>query len=117
MPDDEKDPIIEIDMQDPANFAKAVDLALAASDPTGWCEYPRAWLDELPEKSGGDPGKLWAAYCEAADGPLVVAITGNGPKSRANAEFQASARRIVLGLVSEVDRLRTIVRKYEEAAT
>lgn len=81
-------PLREIDMADPANFQKAVDLAVAAT-----------------ERS-----MLWTAWSKDGEETLVVAVTGNGPTSRANAEFFASARKVVLGLISEVDRLRTIAR-------
>jgi hypothetical protein len=104
----ERDPIQEIDMQDPVNFGKAIELALASKDPDGWGETKTEWLHAL----AGDSPELWTVYSEKdhPDGPSVCAITGNGEKSKANAEFYASARKIVLGLVSEVDRLRTLLR-------
>jgi hypothetical protein len=102
----DNDPIAEIDMKDPANFAKAINLALKATDATGWGPMPTKWLHEL----AGDSEKLWTAWRDSHEGPLVCAVAGNGPKSEANAEFHASARKVVLGLVSEVDRLKTILR-------
>jgi hypothetical protein len=105
------DPIVEIDMANPEHFAKAVRLALAASSADGWGEMKTEWLHALAK----DSPKLWAAWKDNdhPDGPAVAAITGNGETSEANAEFFASARKIVLGLVSEVDRLRTILRNRE----
>ncbi len=97
-----------IDMKDPANRRKALDLAKASTDPSGWGEMDTAWVHGL----AGDPGKLWTAFFDEdhPDGCLVVAVTGNGPTSKANAEFLASARKVVLGLLEEIDRLETINR-------
>lgn len=102
------DKIREIDMSDPVNFNKAVELALAASDPEGWAEQKAGPLHALVTSETD----VWTVYNDGdnADGHAVIAITGNGEKSRANAEFIASARRVVLGLISEVDRLQTIAR-------
>jgi hypothetical protein len=110
---EENDPIVEIDMQEPINFQRAIDLALAATDASGWGEMK---TDDLHALAGESP-LLFAAWQHAPGGPLVVAITGNGPTSEANAEFMASARKIVLGMVSEVDRLRTSIRAIHAAAT
>lgn len=103
------DPIAEIDMGDPANFETAIELALRATDATEWGEMPTEWIHKL----AGDSPKLWCAWVDSHEGPLVVSVSGNGPTSAANAEFHASARKVVLGLVSEVDRLRTIIRNMQ----
>ena len=102
------DPLREIDMSVPEHFSKAVALAVAARDPEAWGEMKTAELHAI----AGTSEKLWSVWCEQdrPDGSSVIAITGNGPTSEANAEFFASARKVVLGLVSEVDRLRTILR-------
>jgi hypothetical protein len=107
------DPIVEIDMQDPANFRKAIGLALASTDPGHWGPLDTKQTHAL----AGDSTELWAAYAKSDDGrAIVVAVTGNGPTSEANAEFLSSARKIVLGLVSEVDRLQTILRNRDAQA-
>lgn len=97
-----------IDMAVKANRDKALRLAKASTDPTAYGEMDTVWIHELAGKSE----KLWTAYFDDnhPDGTFVVAVTGNGPTSEANAEFLASARKVVLGLLEEVDRLETMLR-------
>jgi hypothetical protein len=96
-----------IDMSVAENVRKAIDLAVASSDPMGWGPCSTLWLHEL----AGTSTELWTTWQHSdAEGTLIVAITGNGPCSEANAAFFASARKIVLGLVNEVDRLQTALR-------
>jgi hypothetical protein len=98
----------EIDMRVPENFAKAISLALASTETEGWGEMLTKDLHAI----AGTSEKLWSVWKDQdrPDGASVVAITGNGPTSEANAEFFVNAKKIVLGLVSEVDRLQTILR-------
>ena len=101
------DPIVEIDMADSRQFHQAIDLALAASDATNWGPVATADAHRL----AGNSEFLEATFVRDAGGESVLtAITGDGPKSKANAEFYASARKVVLGLVSEVDRQQTRAR-------
>ena len=105
------EPIVEIDMAVPRNFQQAIDLALGATDATGWGSLKTTELHRL----AGDSEFLECAFALDEKGaPAISAITGNGLRSAANAEFYGSARRIVLGLVSEVDRLRTRDRSVAE---
>lgn len=99
------DPISEIDMANPVHFFKAIAVALAASDSTNWGPMKTAEVHRI----AGDSEMLECAFIgdEKTGKSIVTAVTGDGPKSKANAEFFASARKVVLGLVSEVDRLQT----------
>ncbi len=51
-------------------------------------------------------GPLWYAWSGQKADSLAVAITGNGPTSKANAKFFSCAREMVLALAAEVQRLR-----------
>ena len=104
-----------IDMKDPLNRRRALDLAKASTDPTGFGEMDTKWIHGL----AGDSEKLWSAFFDDnhPDGCLVVAVTGNGPTSEANAEFLASARKVVLGLLEEIDRLETVARNSGPLST
>lgn len=94
-----------VDMTRDEHVETARRLALAASEPTGWGPQKTAWLHTL----GGDSEDLETCYiADAGGGNLVVAITGNGPTSKANAEFFVDARRIVLGLLAELDETRVV---------
>jgi hypothetical protein len=103
------DPIVEIDMAVPEHFQRAVGLALRSKDATHWGFLTAENLRVLNASvKAGD--KVFGALVGQGEDELCVALTGNGPTSEANAEFFGSARKIVLGLVSEVDRLKTLVR-------
>jgi len=107
-----------IDMAVKANRDKALVLAKASTDPTGYGEVDTKWIHGL----AGTSEKLWTALVRLLsffddhypDGTLVVAVTGNGPTSEANAEFLASARNVVLGLLEEVDRLETVLQNERD---
>lgn len=65
---------------------------------------------DLPAKTaaldGTSADQLWTTWFGPADDSSIVAITGNGKFSEANARFFATARLSVLLLIEEVDRLR-----------
>ena len=46
-----------------------------------------------------DTDTVWCTYQHTDDGDYVTAITGNGPHSRANAQFYAGAAPTILGLI------------------
>jgi|ERR1019366_1572519 hypothetical protein len=97
---------MNIDMSNEENYQTALELAGAASDCEGWGLCKTEWLHEI----AGNSPELWTAWTKDEKGePLVVAITGNGPMSKAGAEFFASARKIVFGMAAEIERLRASV--------
>ena len=82
-------------------------IALAAKEGDGkYGQISRQDYDELPARTGeGD--QFWTSYVDGgSEGPLVTAITGNGPTSEANALLFACARSAILALVDEVRRLK-----------
>ena len=98
-----------IDMRDIANVQTAIGMALASSDADVIVTCEQAALSSMPK---GD-GPLWCVMRSRPDEPGhgdVCAITGDGTDSEANAIFYGNARKIVLGLVDEVERLQTILR-------
>ena len=97
-----------IDMQDPKNRDTALDVARAASDTEGWGQMRAKECHALAEPDA----MLWTAFRDKdhPEGVSVVAITGNGPTSEANARLFVDAKAMVLGLLNEIDRLKTIIR-------
>lgn len=97
-----------VDMQDPKNRDTALDIARAASDTEGYGEMRAGECHKLAEPDE----MLWTAYKDKdnPEGVSVVAITGNGPTSEANARLFVDAKAMVLGLLDEIDRLETIIR-------
>jgi hypothetical protein len=92
---------VSIDMRDADNFAQARRLAEASTAATACGEMPRAWLADLAPNAE----RLWCVYTVVDGDTLVCAITGDGSESNANAAFYVDARRIVFGLIQEVERL------------
>ncbi len=87
-------------------------LGLAIVDPT---REPGEWFREHLSYGTGD---IWCVWCPmhprtVGEAPrpehaVILAITGNGPQSEANAEFIACAVRDVPRLVAEVRELATV---------
>lgn len=90
----------------PGHIATAHRLAYASTPSPEWGPMKAADLHSLAEPDA----MLWTVFTPVEDGNDVCAITGNGPTSEANAQFFVDARAIVLGLVEEVDRLKTQLR-------
>ena len=82
---------------------EAVVLGVAGVSATR--EETIAYLTRCVDVGGPD---YWIVLCQKTDGPADVCHAGNGPTSRANAEFIAHARTDVPALVAEVRRLRAI---------
>lgn len=102
-----------IDMTVPGHIDTARKLALASTPDTRWGQMKAADLHALAEPEA----MLWAVFTPVEDDANdVCAITGNGPTSEANAQFFVDARAIVLGLVEEIDRLKTAHRVERERA-
>lgn len=97
----------------PENFSKAIDLARAASDCTGYGTATSAAIGTLLEETASQ-GDIWWTHDA---GKFAVAITGNGPTSEANAAFLVDARAIVLGMVDRIDELETRLRNAEARET
>lgn len=93
----------------PEHLAKAVQLALAATDAHEFGPLDPECIGPLLA-AHGDAKPTWCAYAFDPQGETwCTAITGNGENSQANAEFYATARRVVLGLVDLVERERAAV--------
>lgn len=93
-----------IDMTVPGHIATAHRLAYASTPSPKWGKAKAAEVFAL----AGPEDLLWGVF--RAEDDAACAITGNGPTSEANAQFFVVARAIVLGLVEEVDRLKTQLR-------
>jgi hypothetical protein len=77
----------------------------ASAVETGYYQIPLKDALELPTKGAE---KLWCAYVKRGDDVHVIAITGDGPESEANAKFFAGARTFALSLIErerEAERL------------
>lgn len=92
-----------VDMTVPGRIEEARRMALASTPPEKWCQCRSSDLADLSEPTD----MLWTVM--AAD-ESVCAVTGNGPTSKANANLYFHARAIILGLLDEIDRLRTHLR-------
>lgn len=92
----------------PENFSRAIDLARAASDCTGYGTATPAAIATLLEETASQGDILWTHDA----GEFAVAITG-GPTSKANAAFLVDARAIVLGMVDRIDELETRLRNAD----
>jgi hypothetical protein len=57
----------------------------------------------VQEGRATDASKVWVSFLQNEDGTsTVVAVTGNGPNSEANARFFAGARNVMLRLIDDV---------------
>jgi hypothetical protein len=82
-----------------ATAATAGELVVGQADPR---YRPIDWMMECLSHGHGK------VFCVAEDGgeARIMAVTGNGPTSEANARFVSVARKAVLALTAEVRRLR-----------
>ena len=102
-----------IDMSVPGHVDTARLLALESTPDTKWGQMKAADLYAIAEPDA----MLWTVFTPIGDDEAhVCAITGNGPTSEANAQFFVDARAIVLGLLDEIDRLKTTLRVERERA-
>ena len=85
---------------------EAVVLGVAGVSATR--EETIAYLTRCVDVGGPD---YWIVLCDKPDGPADVCHSGNGPTSRANADFIAHARTDVPALVAEVRRLRETLKR------
>lgn len=107
----------KIDMSRARNVAIAEALASRAAPATMFGEVPGEQAASLAERTSTEVTTQWVAWFVDGDGEeWVTAVTGNGSKSRANAEFYASARASVLGLVDRVRELEARVASLEEGS-
>lgn len=98
-----------------ADLATMRELAEAASP--GSMQFGQMPAEPNPLKlaemtaaeTGNDPERLWCTWFGPADGSTIVAITGNGRRSEANARFFATAQLSVTLLLDEVDRLSRLL--------
>jgi hypothetical protein len=63
----------------------------------------------------GEEGGLWCVGVDLGEEWAVVAVTGNGPDARANAEFFACARNDLLRLARVVEEQDQMIQKLREA--
>lgn len=84
-------------------------LARASSDVFGYCEWDAESVDDLMTgfRACIDGGTGYQPWIVIAPGEpvLMVALTGNGPTSEANAQFFASAKDIVLALIDRLEQI------------
>lgn len=93
-----------IDIRNAEFRAKAITLALEASEPNAFGGLDTKQLHTM----AGEAKYLESVYIKNSptEGEATVcAVTGNGPNSRKNAEFYAYARKIVLGYEEQLDHV------------
>ena len=96
-----------IDFADVSNLRRAKELATASSPAQAFGKYKASDIVEIHQKAE----ELWGLWIgetgqTGTKENVIVAITGNGPTSEANAQFFVDARTMVLGLIDEVEHLR-----------
>ncbi len=89
------------------DLASIRELAEAASPgELSWGAMRAEHVAQLADKTaaidGTDPTEMWTTWLGPADDALIVAVTGNGPTSKANARFFSRARMAVLALLDEI---------------
>ena len=89
-----------IDMSVEASVVEAERIATNASNPNRWCQCETAAVHACAKKD-----MLWTVQTGPDGDEKIVAVTGDGPASFANAEFFVHARRVVLGLIARVREL------------
>lgn len=101
----------------PENVRTAMDLAGEATSCTGYhASDDHMTAEDLELLRSAGSGPLWYVWSGTKEDSLAVAITGNGPTSKANAAFLSCARDVVLGLGEEVIRLRASFANVSQAA-
>lgn len=73
----------------------------SSAGPLNWGETSKESIEKLAPEEGAE---LWTTWAGEPDDSLIVAVTGNGPTSRANARFFSVARSHVLELCEQLGR-------------
>lgn len=93
----------------PANRTELLEMLEASSGDLGYGQASACLFTECGLDSDDERRRLWWVHTSPpmGDDRNVVAITGDGPRSEANARFFANAKRIVLSLLERIDQLET----------